>query len=109
MTSFTPNVRSSAAFLRILDLSADRLVFPFSPSLLTGASLCQPIVPISTLIAKASVYFQAGYFHPQAVLAPQDSLLVLHIALEIAESQNRGEIDIINYIKPKMVYDCNVV
>jgi len=59
-------------------------------------------MPISTLIAKTTVYFQADYFHPQAELAPQGSLLVLLTNSETAESQNRGEIGIINYIEPNM-------
>lgn len=45
-----------------LYLSVDRLVFPFSPSLFTRASLCQPTMPISTLIAKNLCLFASWLF-----------------------------------------------
>lgn len=102
LTLFTLSGPSSLAFLCILDLSVDRLFFPSSPFLLELRSASLPCL-LALWLQKNAVYFQADYFHPQAVLAPQDSLLVLLTALETAESQNRGEIDIINYITPKMV------
>jgi len=89
LTFFTLNGHSSPAFLCISDLSVDRLfsllLHPFFIELLSASLPCL----LALWLQKNTVYFQAEYFHPQAVLAPQGSLLLLLTALETAESQKK--------------------